>query len=499
LYYPLAAQQASKYEFSNGYLKLTFNQISKTWNLDERAGNEWAPVIINATSVLTFRDRDSLTLALDSAELRTQESAEQDAIGKGKKLFIRISNARAQWSLSFVLYDKSKKLRCSVVIKNLSGDSWNPKELRLLDCSNGSLAFATTDILMHVNGYQSWSNSEIVKLDTVSRFTSYWSTLFYEPQAYRSMLLGFLTNYQATNFFRTDTPNTEFATIGMQTVSDVKTVILRPKGELQSDELLISLQSSPFDNLQEYGEYLPAFAPFVYKPFTPKGKQPVTLTDRSGVPTGWCSWYYYYQNISEDSILQNLNVVAESLKESGAKYIQIDDGYQIAAGEWNTNAKFPHGHRWLVDQIHAKGLLAGLWVEPFAVAESSSVYKEHKNWLLRDENDSPKEFFANDWWGGRIYALDPTIPEVQQWLEVLFATITKVWGYDYVKIDFLYFAGEGGKYRQPVSSAQAYQMGLRAIRKGVGSDKFILGCGAPLGCSIGYVDGMRIGSDIYAS
>jgi hypothetical protein len=495
----LSAQFPSRSELNNGYLKFTFNQFSKTWNLDERVGNEWVPVIVNATSVLTFSGRDSLTLALENAEIKMQESIEQDAIGKGKKLFIRIGNATAQWSLTFILYDKSKKLRCSATVKNLSNEAWHTKELRLIDCSHGSVAFATTSILMHVNGYQSWSNSEIVALDPMSKYTSYWSTLFYEPEAYRSMLVGFVTNTQATNSIRTDTLNMEHASLSMKTVSDVKTVTVRPKGELQSDELLLSLQSSPFDNLQDYGQYLQAFAPFVYKPFTPNGRQPITFTGGTHIPSGWCSWYYYYQNISEDSIIQNLNVVADSLKESGARYVQIDDGFQLAAGDWDTNEKFPHGHKWLVEQIHSKGLLAGLWIAPFAVAESSSVYKQHKNWLLRDENDTPKEFFANDWWGGRIYALDPTIPEVQQWLEVLFATITKVWGYDYVKIDFLYFAGEGGKYSQPVSSAQAYQMGLRAIRKGVSSDKFILGCGAPIGSSVGYVDGMRIGSDIYAA
>jgi hypothetical protein len=41
-------------------------------------------------------------------------------------------------------------------------------------------------------------------------------------------------------------------------------------------------------------------------------------------------------------------------------------------------------------------------------------------------------------------------------------------------------------------------MGLQAIRRGCGSDKFILGCGAPIGPSIGFVDGMRIGGDVYA-
>jgi alpha-galactosidase len=269
-------------------------------------------------------------------------------------------------------------------------------------------------------------------------------------------------------------------------------------GSVRSDRLVISFDSSPVVNLERYGEYLQNFAPTVNKPFSPTGKGAVNKSASSRVPAGWCSWYYYYQHISEDSILLNLNAAARELKEAGLRYIQIDDGYQIAAGDWDANAKFPHGHRWLVDRIHEKGLLAGLWVAPFAIAESSSIYAEHRDWLLKDAGDTLKQFFAKDWWGGRIFSLDPTRHDVQLWLENLFYKITNTWDYDYVKIDFLYFPGEGGKYSHAVSPPQAYQMGLQAIRRGVGSDRFILGSGAPIGPSIGFVDGMRIGTDIYA-
>ena len=43
---------------------------------------------------------------------------------------------------------------------------------------------------------------------------------------------------------------------------------------------------------------------------------------------------------------------------------------------------------------------------------------------------------------------------------------------------------------------EAYRLGLRALRDGLGEDGFLLGCGAPLAASIGLVDAMRTGPDV---
>jgi hypothetical protein len=483
----------------NGLLKISFDKNTKLWSVYEFEANQWAPVIINATSTLSFRDADSIVFSQLQGEVVTKMLTFDDSLGKGKRLELRGSNAVSEWIVTFRLYNERKTIVCSSTITNRSSTDWRTKEFRLIDLYGAAyIQYATDNVLMHNNGYQSWSNSEVVALDSVNTVSSYWSTVFYEPEAWRSVLFGFLTNTRATNGIRSLSFFHSTGTQKLQTFSDVKTVIIPPGKTIEFDPAYISFDQSPHDNLQRFSEYQQTLAPAFNKPFTPTGKQSAAFFGNQNVPTGWCSWYYYYQHISEDSIIHNLNTAAKHLKKAGLQYIQIDDGFQIAAGDWNTNKQFPHGHKWLTDQIHAKGFLAGLWIAPFAVAESSSVYKDHRDWLLRDENDSLKQFFANDWWGGKIYALDPSIPAVQVWLENLFYTITAKWGYDYVKIDFLYFAGEGGKYHQPVSSAQAYQMGLRAIRKGVGSDKFILGCGAPMGSSVGFVDGMRIGQDVYA-
>lgn len=496
-----AAQIPKRVEVDNGLLKVSFDRGTKLWSMFELESNEWQPVIAGATSVFRFRDgSDSLAFHLLPGDPAAKVLAIDDSIGKGRRLDLRASDGISEWTIGVQLYNERKLALLTAAVKNVSGAQWRTAEFRLIDLRGAAhLQHATDTVLMHVNGYQSWSACDVARLGPSSARTSYWSTLFYEPQAWRSLLFGFVTNSRATNAIRSEGFVPSDGTQHLSTSSDLRTVTVAPGGTFTSDPLMISFDQLPLDNLKRFAGYQQKFAPAQNKPFSPAGRVPAAQFGAQNVPTGWCSWYYYYQHISEDSILQNINAAARHLKKAGLQYIQIDDGFQIAAGDWNTNARFPHGHRWLVDQIHKKGFLAGLWIAPFAVAESSSVVKKHPEWLLRDERDSLKEFFANDWWGGRIYSLDPTIPAVQLWLENLFYTITAKWGYDYVKIDFLYFAAEGGRYHLPVSSTQAYQAGLRAIRKGVGPDKFILGCGAPIGSSIGYVDGMRIGQDVSAA
>ena len=216
-------------------------------------------------------------------------------------------------------------------------------------------------------------------------------------------------------------------------------------------------------------------------------------------PAGWCSWYELGGAVSEADILANLDFCAGHFDRRFFRYIQLDDGYQRAAGDWEANAKFPHGHRWLTDRIHAQGLLAGLWVAPFAAAERSGLPAAHAAWLLRGADGTPLVLDTRDDWGGRIYALDGAHPEVRQWLYDLARRVVRDWGYDYLKIDLLHWATAGAAHYGGLTHAEAYRGGLAALRDGLGTEAFLLGCGAPLQHAAGLVDGMRIGADVDAS
>ena len=78
--------------------------------------------------------------------------------------------------------------------------------------------------------------------------------------------------------------------------------------------------------------------------------------------------------------------------------------------------------------------------------------------------------------------------------------IGQEWGYRIQKIDFLFAAAlPGVRHDRTATRAQALRRGLEAVRAGCGPDGFVLGCGSPLGPSVGLVDAMRIGADVTPS
>ncbi|NQU26756.1 MAG: hypothetical protein HQ528_00560, partial [Candidatus Marinimicrobia bacterium] len=98
-------------------------------------------------------------------------------------------------------------------------------------------------------------------------------------------------------------------------------------------------------------------------------------------------------------------------------------------------------------------------------------------------------------WKSRTAALDLTNPEVEDWLRTVFRQLVD-WGFDYFKIDFI-FAGirHGRRTRPEYSPVEAYRHGLQIIRETIG-DRFLLGCGAPIGPSVGLVDALRVSEDV---
>ena len=115
---------------------------------------------------------------------------------------------------------------------------------------------------------------------------------------------------------------------------------------------------------------------------------------------------------------------------------------------------------------------------------------------MRDERGEPLNALDN--WGAANYALDTTHPEALEWIAQVIRTVCDDWGFEYLKLDFVYAAAMRGQRHDPnLTGVQAYRKGMLRIRE-VAGDRFLLGCGAPLLPSVGIVDGMRIGSDVAA-
>ena len=211
-------------------------------------------------------------------------------------------------------------------------------------------------------------------------------------------------------------------------------------------------------------------------------------------PAGWSTRSELAGTATEADVLANVAFCATTFDRRFFRHIELGDGYQRAIGAWETNDRFPHGHAWLTDQIHARGFKAGLWTAPFGVTDGSGVPAAQPDWLLRDAN-GPVVCDARDAWGGNVYALDGAHPKVQQWLFDLARRVVRDWGYDYLRIDMLRWATAGAGHYGGLTHAEAYRAGLGAIRDGLGTEAFLLASGASLQHAAGFVNGMRIGPD----
>jgi len=217
-----------------------------------------------------------------------------------------------------------------------------------------------------------------------------------------------------------------------------------------------------------------------------------------GLTCGWCSWYHYYANISHDLLSANVGILENSMSSIDFNVCLIDDGYMTAWGDWTSlkPGKFVKdgGMRVLADTIRAKGMKPGIWLAPFACDKFSNLARDHPDWIIR--NDYGRHSNSANC-GKFFYGLDATNPEV---LKHVYDTIRRAvdeWGFDVLKLDFLYASclQGNGKYDPSMSRAEAMYLGLRTIRAAAGKETFIIGCGCPIGSAVGFVDGMRVSCD----
>ena len=100
-------------------------------------------------------------------------------------------------------------------------------------------------------------------------------------------------------------------------------------------------------------------------------------------------------------------------------------------------------------------------------------------------------------WNSLGAALDLTVPEALEYACKVVDVAVHEWGFPYLKLDFLYAAALRGFYHDRTRTrAQVLRNGMEALRRTVGEETVLLGCGVPLGSVLGLVQAMRIGADV---
>ncbi len=84
-------------------------------------------------------------------------------------------------------------------------------------------------------------------------------------------------------------------------------------------------------------------------------------------PMGWSSWNLFRHRIDENVFLSIAKAMSESgLKDAGYIYVNIDDCWQSSMRDENGRMQgdlttFPHGIKWLVDEVNKLGLKLGIY------------------------------------------------------------------------------------------------------------------------------------------
>ncbi len=143
----------------------------------------------------------------------------------------------------------------------------------------------------------------------------------------------------------------------------------------------------------------------------------------------WCGWGYERKFTAKD-----ITGTLPKVKELGIKWAVIDDGFQIAEGDWRVDTRrFPGGSadmKRMVDAIHANGLKAKLWWAPLAADPGSKVLQDHPNSVLINKAGAPQYI---TWWDS--YYLSPASEETIEYTEETVKMFLEEWGFDGLKMD----------------------------------------------------------------
>lgn len=172
-----------------------------------------------------------------------------------------------------------------------------------------------------------------------------------------------------------------------------------------------------YNGLQAYSNYMQKYQGIEMKPSENEAFEPV-----------WCAWGYE-RLFTIDEVIGTLDKV----QELGFSWVDVDDGYQIAEGDWETNERFPGGDkdmRRLTDEIHKRGMKAKLWWAPLAADPGTACLKQHPERMLMTDEWGPQYI---TWWDS--YYLSPVNPHTMAYSRDLVDRFFGIWGFDGLKID----------------------------------------------------------------
>ncbi|MBN1263557.1 MAG: alpha-galactosidase [Candidatus Pacebacteria bacterium] len=239
--------------------------------------------------------------------------------------------------------------------------------------------------------------------------------------------------------------------------------------------------------------------------FSPHGENsleiqvPMPEGEKELPPRGWSSWPCCGPEVDERTVLTNARWISGWLEREAGEtdrplYIVIDDGW-TRWGDWHfwNESRFPRGIEYVADKIKGLGLNPGIWLSPFLAEKRSRLFQNHPDWFVRNDRgqllDGIRDLPGNLKIRKR-YLLDFTREDVYTYI---FGSIDTVlgWGFDLVKLDFLFAPYFHPQFKTSEKPRQFLQGVFTHIRENFPA-AYILASGCPLEAAVGQVDGRRL-------
>jgi alpha-galactosidase len=467
---------------------------------------------------VAVRVDESWVTSSDYPQQQISESSFDDALGHGHEATVQCSGLRTRPDLSYVirLYDNIDAGEIRIEIQNHTKRPVTVQSLRSVEAIGDQPldmnAPASNDRVLSDSFSEDWPPLKIYDLGKApgGMHRAVGSQLIYNRESKESIFFGALTSdrFLTIMHLKANSDAEHSAGIASYTVDSTGTTEIQatdpesglrhgpaknlvelslpvaPDGTLGSERLMFALGNNYYSILNTYGA---AIRVLHHSRFG------------TGPMLGWWSWTAFYSGITEGNSWTNAQWLAEHLKHLGFDYFHLDLGYAYARGEYTTPnfAQFPNGLAPLTRSVAGLGLKMGFWTAPFEVSDRSSVYQNHKGWLVHNAQGEPIQIGVGTEAGREtLFVLDTTNPEAQQYLRSTYQTLVKEWGATYIKLDFMdNTAIEGYYYRPQTTALEAQRIGLQIIREAVGENVLLDKDGSPMLNPVGLVDEGRLSQD----
>ncbi len=294
--------------------------------------------------------------------------------------------------------------------------------------------------------------------------TSLWSSVTYNADNGRVLIAGFLTNERALTQIRLErsakAPESAYDVFEARCLYDPP-VEVPAGGRLDSELLYVAAaESNPYEGMERFAHAMGVVQGWTASRPAPSRGWSSACGEGSIAPT-------------EDLLLAQADMLDSRLRPYGWNYFEVGKGWQKAPDVFEPAVdRFPSGMKSLAAGLRQRGLRSGLYIDPFLVSETSDLARSHPEWLAAI---SAKSSVA----GMRL--LDPTDPEVGEYLAGLGRRVGQEWNFDVAVLGpSLRYVMCAESYRENGKTrVEALRRAIQALQGGMGDGKQIIASGPP--------------------